>query len=335
MSFNIVGTGSALPKRIVTNDELSTFLETNDEWISDRTGIRERRVVTDESISELAAQAARNALEAATANAGIGLDDVDMIIATTSVYDYRFPSLAYRVHELLGAPEMPAFDVNAVCTGFVTALEMADTYIRANKANTILIVSAEEMSRVMDWADRNTCVLFGDGAGSVVVTRAPEGAGGYLGGLVSGTGSAAPLYSMSPLGNSPWNTADASQSPYTQMIGRDVFKFAVNAIVRSIEQVLEITGKTPEDVDHYLLHQANKRIIAAAATRFGTSEDRVPTNIESYGNTSSASLPLLLDEQVRAGLIPDGDICVFSAFGAGLMSGACVLQFNKTNRLLA
>lgn len=258
-----------------------------------------------------------------------------MIIATTSAYDYRFPSLAYRVHELLDAPEMPAFDINAVCTGFVTALEMADTYIRANKATTILIVSAEEMSRMMDWSDRNTCVLFGDGAGAVVVTKASDGSGGYLGGLVTGSGNAAPLYALSPVGNSPWNTTDVTQSAYTQMAGTDVFKFAVNAIVKSIEQVLEMTGKEPEHVDHYLLHQANKRIIAAAANRFGTSDDRVPTNIESYGNTSSASLPILLDEQVRAGLIPDGDLCVFSAFGAGLMSGACVVQFNRTNRPLA
>lgn len=330
MSFKIIGTGKALPARLITNEELSQYVETSDEWIADRTGIRERYVVTTESMSDLATQAARNALDMATAEANISIADIDLVIGTTTRHDYQLPSLASLVCENLGAPVVLAYDINAVCTGFVLALDIADTYIKAGKAKNILIVSAEEMSRLIDWTDRNTCVLFGDGAGAVVLTAVgAESESTYLGGVVRGTGSRAPLYALNPRGNSPWSepTRTDDYTPFVQMQGKDVFKFAVTSVVKDIEDVLNTTGFTPGDVDHFLLHQANKRIIDAAATRFGATPDQVPSNIEHYGNTSSASVPILLDEEVRSGRIQRGDLCIMSAFGAGLLSGACALRW--------
>lgn len=323
MSFKIVGTGSAVPQRIVTNDDLSQFLETSDEWIRSRTGIGERRILTTESISQLASVAAERALQ----DAGIDGSQVDLIIGTTSKSDYQFPSMAYIVGQHIGAKGL-AFDINAVCTGFVTALDMAHAYISTGKARTVLVVSAEAMSHVVDWTDRNTCVLFGDAAGAVVL----QPGDGYIASAVSGEGNPEPLYAYSNKGNSPFMEPlgpGVDNDIFCHMAGKDVFKFAVQAICSDVEGLLAQTCTNADEVDYYILHQANGRITEAARQRLNQPIEKFPSNIERFGNTSSASIPLLLDELNRAGKLAPGDTLVLSAFGAGLMSGACILEWVK------
>ena len=315
--MKILGTGSALPEKIVRNDDLALFLDTSDEWISTRTGIRERRVLSEETLLDLANRAAENALE----NAKVAADDLDMILVTTAKGEAVTPATACMVQGAIGA-HCPAFDLNAACAGFLYALDTADAFIASKKAKTILVVSAEALSRFCDWKDRSTCVLFGDGAGAVVVGEGD----GLIGTKLFAQSNEPILYAYGDPGNSPYEREKHPLTPL-HMAGQEVYKFAVSHSSRDLIELIERAGKTPDEIDHYLLHQANLRIVEAVRHRLHQPEAKFPHNIERTGNTSSASVPILLDELNRADKLKTGDLIAMSAFGAGLSTGAALLRW--------
>lgn len=317
MSFDIIGTGSALPGMSVHNDRLSEFLATSDEWIASRTGIRERRVLADESLLSLASLAAQRAL----AQAGVAADELDLIICATMSADNIVPSLACQVQQALGA-RCPAFDLNAACSGFVYALDMAAACFSRQPDKKLLIIGAEAMSRLVDWTDRSSCVLFGDGAGAVVLAKGR----GLKAIRLSASGDDQVMGLPGLQGNSPFRQM-APQAPYLRMQGGEVYRFAVNAMVNDLMQVIQQAGLQGEDIDLVLPHQANARILAAAADRLHIPGERFMQNIHNRGNTSAASIPILLDELHHAGSIKPGMYLAMSAFGGGLTTGACVLQW--------
>jgi 3-oxoacyl-[acyl-carrier-protein] synthase-3 len=319
MSFNIIGTGSAYPLCAKSNDELSQYVETSDEWISTRTGIKSRYISTSESISDFAEQAAIHALE----NADTSPEELDLIICATIRGDFMTPSLACVLQKRLGAT-CPAFDVNAACTGFIYALDIAVGYFARKRAKKILIVAAEEMSKLVDWKDRSTCVLFGDGAGAAVLSEGD----GLLSIKLSASGSEDVLRINSTAGNSPFSEISALD-PYLFMNGKEVYKFAVAAMCGDLEEVIREAGLSQQDIDFVLPHQANSRIIETAKSKLNIPAERYRTNIERFGNTSSASIPILLDELNRAGELEPGNLLALSAFGGGLTTGACVIQWKK------
>jgi len=316
MSLRITGTGSCLPKKTVSNEELSKIVETSDKWIKERTGISKRQICVNETITDLAYEAAVQALE----SSGTKAEDLGYIICSTIGSDHITPSLACAVGERLNSA-CPAFDLNAACSGFIYSLDMADSLISTNKADKILIICAEKMSSYTDWTDRSTCVLFGDGAGACVCEK-----GESLKYLYTDT-----LCNTSILqvdagnGNSPFS--DTVPRGYLKMDGKEVFKFAVTAFERHIEKAMKAINLNVSDIDMYLLHQANKRIIDFARTRLNQPDNKFPTNVEKFGNISSASIPILLDELLRDNQINKGDRLFLSAFGAGLTSGCCVLEW--------
>lgn len=315
--MKILGTGSALPKRVVGNDQLAAFLDTSDEWISVRTGIRERRLLSDETLQSLAEQAAKNALD----NAGIDPADIDLVLGCTVQAESASPAFACDIQPAVGLKCM-GFDINGGCTGFICALSVADALIAAGRARNILIVCAEALSRFTDWTDRSTCVLFGDAAGAAVV-----GAGDGLQSLhLYGEPRHDVLYANTPAGNSPFAVHPVEEKALT-MNGQEVYRFAVSHSLRDIRQMLAENGLSAEDVDFYLLHQANMRILEGVRTRLKVSEERFPHNIERTGNTSSATIPVLLDELNRAGKLKPGCRMILSAFGAGLCTGTALLNW--------
>lgn len=318
MAFHVKGTGSALPARAVTNDDLSQFLDTDDAWISSRTGIKSRPVCTTESISDLAADAARDAL----VNAGVEAGELDLILGTTVSADDLTPSLACVVQERIGAT-CPAFDVNAACAGFIFALDVADSFIASGRARTVLIVSAEKMSRITDWTDRATCVLFGDGAAAAVL-----GAGGEspLFDKLTSRGDHEILHAPSVRGNSPFDQTEPPATGLT-MRGREVFKFAVTSICADVTEMCEKTGIALEQIDHFVFHQANKRILDAAVDRLGIPAEKVAVTIETTGNVSSACVPLTLDRLNKAGKLKPGQLVCCAGFGAGLVVGTVLLRW--------
>jgi len=315
----IVGVGSHLPERVMTNDEIATFVETSDQWIASRTGIRQRRIAADgESPAVLGAGAAARALE----SAGISGSDLDLIVTATASPDYYFPATATLIGERIGARGVAAYDLSAACTGFVYALAQAYGQVSAGLADTVLVVGAEVFSRLLDWGDRSTCVLFGDGAGAVVVAR--NGAStGILGFELGSDGSGAELLEVAAAGHS----TEPAASPYLRMDGAQVYKFATTVSVDSAARALSAAGLTVSDVDVFVPHQANRRIIDHAARRLGLPEDRVFSNVDRYGNTSAASIPICLDEAHRAGRIRSGDIVLMTGFGGGLSWGSCVMEW--------
>lgn len=315
--MKISGTGSAIPKKVVTNAELSQFLDTSDEWIVPRTGIRTRHVISNEEIEDLAAEAAQKALE----DSGIKASELDYFICSHVVSEHITPSLSCIVSSMLGI-NCPCFDINCACPGFIYALDMAEAFYKAGKARNILILCAEEPTRMCDWKDRSTCVLFGDGAGAVVLTPGDNVRGIKL------TSQPAPdkIWQRRKMLQTPFITKHEEESPL-MMKGKEVFKFAVNASTTEVEALLTSLGMSREEVSYYLVHQANMRIIDAIKNYMGEPESKFPTNIADHGNSSSASCPILLDEYNRKGLFKSGDILVFSAFGAGLLSGAAVLEW--------
>jgi len=315
MSLKIIGMGKGIPERCVSNDELAGFLDTDDEWIVSRTGISTRYVCTHESITGLSTVASRQALE----NAGLSADDVDLIVCATIGGDFLTPSLSCSVAEQLGA-SCPAFDINAACTGFIYALEVASCYLGTGKAKNILIICAEMMSKHADWSDRNTCILFGDGAAAAVVTTGD--ALKYI--SLSATANTAILNLPADTGNSPY-IKDKIEKSYLRMQGQEVFKFAVNVVGPDIKQALSALDITSEQIDWYVLHQANKRIIDSIRTRLRQPEEKFPINIGKYGNLSSVSVPLVLCEMLEEGKLKPGDRIFMSAFGAGLTAGSCVM----------
>ncbi len=320
MSFTIVGTGSALPAKIVSNDDLAQFLDTSDEWIFTRTGIRRRRVLTDERLDDLAIRSAKAALEDASLTGA----DVDLILCATMRGDTYTPSLACTVAEAIGS-RAPAFDLNAACVGVLYCMEVADSFIAAGKAETVLIVSAEAMSKLLDWTDRASCVLFGDGSGAMVVRKGE----GRLAGVLSTDPDSHVIRMPNYEGmNSPYNKI-GQEKLAMHMDGGEVYKFAVNAMGRNIEEVCRRAGITPADVDWYLPHQANVRIIDASLKKFRIDKSKVLLNISEYGNMSATSIMVLLDEYAKKGTFRKGDKLLFVAFGAGLTSGAVLLTWNR------
>ena len=298
---------------------LEQFLETTDEWITERTGIKERCVISSEKLEDLAVEAANKALE----NAGLTAADIDFLICSNVVNEYVTPALSCIIQGKIGAT-CPTIDINAACAGFIYALDMAEDKLQCKKAKNILIVCAEEPSRMVSWQNRSTCVLFGDGAGAAVVTE-----GDQMKAIRLTTSSLTEvLYYQRSLEPTPYISKEENFESLV-MKGREVFKHAVTNSCRDIKKLLNETGLNPEDIRYYVLHQANRRIIESIRGFLGVDEDRVPHNVERYGNISSAALPALLDELNRAGKLQKGDKLVFSAFGAGFTTGACIIEWAK------
>ena len=317
--MKIIGTGAAHPKCSVSNQMLEQFLETTDEWITERTGIKERCVISSEKLEDLATEAANKALE----DAGLTAADIDYIICSNVVNEYVTPALSCIIQGKLGAT-CPTLDINAACAGFLFALDMAEDKLKCKKAKNILIICAEEPSRMVSWQNRSTCVLFGDGAGAAVVTEGDE-----LKAIRLTTSSLTDvLYYQRSLEPTPYITKEENFEPLV-MKGREVFKHAVTNSCRDIRKLLSETGLAAEDIKYFVLHQANRRIIDSIRGFLGVDEERVPHNVERYGNISSAALPALLDELNRAGKLQKGDKLVFSAFGAGFTTGGCVIEWAK------
>lgn len=321
MKTRICGTGSALPKKVVTNDDLSKIMDTSDEWISSRTGIRSRHLAVEENLTSLAVQAAAGALE----EAGIKPEELDMILAATLSADKICPSLSCELQRELGAVNAVAFDINAACSGFMFALQTADAYIRCGQYRKILLVGGEVLSKLMDWNDRSTCVLFGDGAGAAVVAADEEyGVLGSVQGSDGAKGEA--LLCENRRNNNPYVQNDTALS-HVSMNGQEVYKFAVRTVPKAIEEAVEKAGLTIEDIDVFVIHQANIRIIESVSKRLGVPMEKFPTNLEECGNISAGSVPILLDKVNRSGRIQKGDKVVLAGFGAGLTWGASVLTW--------
>ena len=322
MEIKIIGTGSFVPEHVVTNDDLAAIVDTSDEWIRTRTGIRERRISEGEGTSRMAAEAAKRALE----NAGIKAEELDMILLGTSTPDCCFPSGACEVQAEIGAVNAAAYDLSAACSGFTFALHTAYSFLAAGLYRTILVIGADCLSKIVDWSDRSTCVLFGDGAGAAVV-RAEEGDGGRFHMLMGSDGQGGPVLACTSRTVGNFLTGTKPQLGYMTMDGQEVFKFAVKKVPEIIEQVTEEAGVSLEDVRWFILHQANYRISESIAKRLKVSMDRIPMNIESYGNTSAATVPVLLDEMNRQGKLKKGDLLVLACFGGGLTWGATLFTW--------
>ncbi len=317
----ILGTGSALPQRCMSNAELATMVDTSDEWIVARTGIRNRHVASEgETTSTLATQAGRAALEAA----GIAADEVDLIILATATPDQTFPATATLVQAALGAHGCIAFDVAAVCSGFLYAITVADNMLRGGAARTALVIGAETMSRILDWEDRGTCVLFGDGAGAVVLQAQESAAQGGPGILASRLHADGRYNSLLNVDGGPSTTGTVGK---LRMKGQDVFRHAVVNLAAVMTEVLADAGLEPGDVDWVVPHQANARILDATARKLGLPPERVVVTVDRHANTSAASVPLALDVAVRDGRIKRGDLLVLEAMGGGFTWGACVLRY--------
>ena len=315
--MKIIGTGSALPEKIVTNEMLSAFLDTSDEWITTRTGVKSRYVISDERLEDLAADAAWRAL----ADASLKPEDLDFIICSNVVNEYVTPQLSCIIQGAIGS-SCPCMDINCACAGFIHALEIAEAFHKAGRVKHVLVVCAEEPTRMTDWNDRRTCVLFGDGAGAAVL-----GPGDNIKSIkLSASSATDKLWQYRLLHPTPYITKDESDMPL-QMKGQDVFKFAVKAASRDISRTLDEAGVTADEVDHYLMHQANMRIISAIQDYLEQPADKFPTNIEDHGNSSSSSCPILLDECRRTGRFRKGDLIAMSAFGAGFVSGAVLFEW--------
>jgi 3-oxoacyl-[acyl-carrier-protein] synthase-3 len=317
----LIGIGSHVPDRVMSNDEIATMVETSDEWIAQRTGIRERRIAAaSDSSATLGAEAARRALE----SAGIDAGELDLIVTATASPDYYFPATASLIGERIGAREVAGYDLSAACTGFIYALAQAYSQIAAGLAETVLVVGTEVFSRLLDWSDRSTCILFGDGAGAVVLRR-DEDRHGLRGFELGADGSGALLLSVAAAGHA----ADHDEGPFVRMNGPEVYKFATRVVVDSSLRSLEAAGLGVEDVDVFVPHQANRRIIDHAARRLGLDDAKVFSNVDRYGNTSAGSIPICLDEAWRQGRIGPGDIVLMVGFGGGLAWGSCVMEWTK------
>lgn len=320
MITKILGTGSAVPVRRVENRELETFLDTSDEWIRERTGIGSRHAADGETTTSLAAEACLRALE----NAGKRPEEVDLILAATVSPEHSFPCLACEIQAAIGADNAAAYDINAACAGFLFALDSAAAFLQCGIYRNALIVGAEVLTKLVDWQDRSSCILFGDGAGAAFVAAEGDNVVAMVQGASGKKGMV--LSRKEPPVRTPFCTnapeTAAEGSAYLEMNGQEVFRFAVSQVPESIQEVLEKAGWDKSEVDYYILHQANARIIRSIAKRMGEPEEKFPMNLEHYGNMSSASIPVLLDEMNRDGRIKRGDKLILAGFGAGLTYGA-------------
>ena len=326
-SIIIAGTGSYVPEKVLSNDDLAKFLETSDEWIFERSGIRRRHIARkDETTSDMALAAARNALD----NAKISASEIDLVVLTTANPDMMFPSTACLLQAKLGIRNnIPCFDLAAACSGFVYGVEVATRMMQSGLYKNALVVSSEKMSTIVDWEDRSTCVLFGDGAGAVVLSASDEENSGIIGPVLGADGSD-PAMRCLPAGGSLMPTSAetvAKKLHFVKMDGKEVFKHAVKIMQEKALEVLDLCRVSADQISLLIPHQANTRIIQSVAKRLNIPEEKVYVNIENYANTSSASIPIALDEASRTGRIKKGDYVLFVAFGAGLTWGATLVRF--------
>lgn len=320
MTAKIIGLGTYVPEQIVTNQDLMQVLDTDEVWIRERTGILERRISLREGTAEMATEAAKRAI----ADAGISPEDLELILVATSSGDKAFPSAACEVQAAIGASRAAAFDLTAACSGFLYALHIIQGFFRSGMYRNALIIGAETLSRVVDWTDRGSCILFGDGAGAAVVQA---GERGVLETLIGSDGTKAGVLSCVARTHENCLTGKRPELGFMQMDGQEVFKFAVKKVPAIVEELLKKTGTDREDVDYFVLHQANIRILESAAKRLGIPMEKIPVNIDRYGNTSAASIPLLLEELRQDGRLQAGKKLLLAGFGAGLSWGAALLEW--------
>lgn len=321
----IIATGSYVPEKVITNHDLARIVDTSDEWIVTRTGIRERRIADPHiATSDLATIAARRTLE----SAHLTPQDIDMIIVATVTPDMHFPSTACLVQRNIGATNASAFDLEAACSGFLYGIIVANQFVATGFCKNVMVIGAECMSKFVNWKDRNTCILFGDGAGAVVVSRVDEGYG-FLSQVLGADGSGAELLMLEAGGSRKPPTFETVEKElhYIHMDGSEVFKFAVQTMAAMAEEAVQRAGLTKEQVDFLIPHQANIRIIEAARKKLELPEDKVYINLDRYGNMSAASIPVALDEAVKQGRIKKGHNIVMVGFGAGLTWGACTIRW--------
>ena len=318
--IGITGLGTYAPERVMTNDELARYVDTSDEWILERTGIRERRLAAeDEALTDIALPAARDAL----ADAGVQAAEIDLLICATVTPDMMFPTSSALLADTLGMPKAAAYDLLAGCTGFVYALAQAYGMVSSGLSRRALVVGGDVLSKILDWSDRSTLVLFGDGAGAVVIE--PVERGGFLGFELGADGGGGENLWLPGSGSRKFENPDA----YVKMNGREVFKFATRIMVYSAEQILSECGKTVDDVDVYIPHQANKRIIDHAADKLGIPRDKTVVNVDRYGNTSSGSIPLALTDARAEGRLQDGALVLMTGMGAGLTWGSALIEWTN------
>ncbi len=325
LKSKIVGTGSYLPAKTIDNNFLSTIVETSDEWITERTGIRSRHIASEETTISMGAAAARAALSMS----GLDTENIDLILVATLTPDYAMPNVACMIQAELGAKNALCFDISAACSGFLFGLQTADAYIRSGMCKHALIIGAETLSRTVDWADRSTCILFGDGAGAAVLSASNDNTGlvDFVSGSDGSMGSVLELKNR-PIVN-PYRTATEEEKAisYMYMNGQEVFKFAVRKVPEIILAITEKNNIAPEQIDHYILHQANERILQSVSKRLSLPIERFPMNLDKCGNTSAASIPILLDECNRSGLLKKGDRLILCGFGGGLTWGCALLEW--------
>ena len=326
---SIIGTGSYLPEKILTNDDLSKIVETSDEWITTRTGIKERHIAAeDQATSDLASEAARRAMTSASVTA----EEIDLIVVATVTPDMFFPSTACIVQRKIGATNAVCFDISAACSGFLYALQVARHFLNAGSRTTALVIGAEKLSSLVNWEDRNTCVLFGDGAGAVVIRAVDtdtEAPGRVLSTVMGSDGNLTDLLKVPGGGSAlPITPENAASRPNTiHMEGLETFKHAVTRMCQASEQALEMAGLTKEDIDLVIPHQANARIISVIADRLGVPPEKTFINLDKYGNTSAATIPIALDEAQRQGRLKKGDIVLLVAFGGGFTWASSVVRW--------
>ena len=322
---SIIGTGSYAPERVMTNDDLAKLVDTSDEWIQSRTGIRERRIAgPEQATSDLAAGAALAAIE----NAGITAEEIDLIICATVTPDMFFPNTACFIQTKIGAKNAACFDISAACSGFLFGVETARQYIATGTYRTILVIGAEKLSTIVDWTDRNTCVLFGDGAGAAILQHR-EGSRGILATKMGSNGALADILNIPGGGSAhPSTAADAAENPtHIRMNGRETYKHAVTAMVEASQQVLADAGVSASEITCFIPHQANLRIIEAIASRLDVTMDRFHINLDRYGNTSAAAVAIALDEAARSGRFKRGDKILMVVFGGGLTWASSVVEW--------
>ena len=315
----IRGTGSYIPDKVLDNRDLEDIIDTNDEWIQKRTGVKRRHILQEESTAFMAAKAAERALK----DAKIEAEAIDLILVSTVSSDIQMPCTACRVQEMIGATNAFGFDINVACTGFVYAYQTAMGFLTTGMCKNVLVIGSETLSNIVNWEDRNTCILFGDGAGAIVLS-ASEGT--FYRGISHADGSMGNALTFSYKYPKNWETC-GKEERYVQMDGQAVFSFAIKKVPEVIREVLTVNGFEIEDVDYFILHQANRRIVESVARKIGVSMEHFPMNLQEYGNTSSASIPILLDELRRLERFKQGQRIVLAGFGGGLAWGAVVLEW--------